>query len=151
MLAWEIRPAQSPSPIPCLPQALFFRLGKAREAQVCSAHWGVWGAHHSSVGCTGGSSPAAAEGWVWHWARGVQKQQHQPFCQSFLPQSPTGQRQCQQISRNAGLEGKSGSLRGTLQTVGISPQRSFPEPLETTAGPQWLQAAKHHHHFTLPK
>lgn len=114
-------------PFPVCPKPSFFGWGRPGKHKVtCSAHWGVWGAHHSSVGCTGGSSPAAAEGWVWHWARGVQKQQHQPFCQSFLPQSPTGQRQCQQISRNAGLEGKSGSLRGTLQTVGICPQRSFP-------------------------
>lgn len=66
-----------------------------------------------------------------------------------------GQRQCQQISRNAGLEGKRSSLRRagrTLRAVGREcvPKDPSPEPLQTTAGPQWLQVAKHHH-FTLPK
>lgn len=125
----------------------FFLAGEGQGSTrvTCSAHWG---AHHSTVGCTGGSSPAAAEGWVWHWARGAQKQQHKLFCQSFLPQSPLGQRQCQIISRNAG------SLRGTgrtLQTVGICPQRSFPRATGDHSQTPMLQVAEHHHHFTLPE
>lgn len=63
------------------------------------------------MGCTGGSSPTAAEERGLALGKGSPKPAASTVMSKFPSSEPYGAEAVEQISRNAGLEGKSSSLR----------------------------------------